>query len=129
MDCQIWVAIIDDDAAVRRSLSRVLLCAGIPVATFDSAEKYLERAGLGDPGCILLDVDLGSGLTGFELKERLEAAGAAPPIILMTGQAEIPLPEPGEHGEPVGLRKPFAAERLIDCVRRHLQPAVIPTPS
>jgi FixJ family two-component response regulator len=117
------VAIIDDDASVRRALSRILLSVGIPARSFGSAEEYLARARDPEPRCILLDVQLGRGLNGFQLKERLEAGGAAPPIILMTGQADVPLPGAGECGEVNALRKPFPAERLIECVRRHLEPA------
>ena len=127
MDDQRWVAIVDDDPSVRSSLSRVLRCVGIHARTYESAEEYLRRSSHEQPHCILLDIHLGAGLNGFELRERLESNGSAPPIIFVTGQTDVELPVVGKLGQPIdSLRKPFDAAKLIACVRRHV-PAELST--
>ena len=125
-----WVAVIDDDESVRTSLSRILGCADIEASGFGSGEEFLLRADGSEPTCLVLDIHLGSGLNGFELKERLEAEGRAPPIIFMTGHADIPLPERWKPGGAVDcLRKPFATEELLSRVRCHLRAALNGSPA
>ena len=123
-----WVAIIDDDAPVRSSLSRLFRAYGIQAVPFGSAEDYLRRTVALTPRCILLDVQLIGGLSGTDLQERLASEGVAPPIIFMTGQDEMRpallerFPELNDC-----LRKPFDMGRLLARVRPHLQPAVVPS--
>jgi FixJ family two-component response regulator len=123
-----WVAIIDDDAPVRSSLSRLFRAHGIRSVTFGSAEDYLRRTMDVLPRCILLDVQLIGGLSGTDLQERLESEGIAPPIIFMTGQDEI-RPSLLERFPELNdcLRKPFDMGRLLARVRPHLQPVVVPS--
>lgn len=115
-----WVAIVDDDESIRRSLSRIFLLNGIHVRTFSSAEDYLSRISTGKPCCMVLDVHL-TGLTGFELQDRLRLEGRVPPIVFITALAEIP----AEHletrsGNSGFLRKPFDIQALLDLVRPHV---------
>ena len=116
-DC--WVGIVDDDASIRQSLSRMFRGKGIRTVTFGSAEEYLHRSMPDEPRCIVLDVHLG-GLTGFELQARLAAEGVLTPIIFITAH-EICSTElarcPGACGY---LRKPFDTDALIALVRPHL---------
>ena len=114
-----WVAIIDDDASLRTSLARLLRCHSILAETFGSAEEYLEREPDGEPRCIVLDVQLNGGLNGFDLQERLESEGAAPPIIFMTGHMGF-FPLERQSGPIDYLRKPFDATVLIERVHQHL---------
>ncbi len=66
------LVVVDDDADVRKALSRLLSSAGYSVTSFDSAEAYLARERDDDPDCLLLDIGLG-GMSGFELREELLA--------------------------------------------------------
>ena len=59
------------------------------------------------------------GLTGYELKERLESEGRALPIIFMTAHSELPV-RMSQDAEAVAncLRKPFGEDELLARVRR-----------
>lgn len=115
-----WVAIVDDDESIRRSLSRIFLLNGIHVRTFESAEDYLSRTVAGKPRCMVLDVQLG-GLSGFELQDRLSVEGRVPPIVFITALAQIPSDQLETRSGPCGyLRKPFDTRALLELVRPHL---------
>ena len=120
MDPQCWVAVVDDDVSVRRSLARVLSAYGVRVGTFCSVEEYLEGATADPPRCIVADVQLAGGMTGLELLDRV--GGVAPPPRKKQNRGlEIPdalMPLQGERAS--WLRKPFEAARLISLVRMHL---------
>jgi FixJ family two-component response regulator len=113
-----WVAVVDDDESLRTSLVRLLTAVGIPARGFGSAEEFLRRPDGPDPACAVLDIQLGAGLNGYELKERLESEGSALPIIFMTGQAELPMSMKRDPGALAScLRKPFDRDELIAQVR------------
>jgi FixJ family two-component response regulator len=115
-----WVAIVDDDESIRQSLTRVFRIHGLCSKTFASAEEYLDRAPGADPGCIVLDVHL-PGLTGFELRDRLEAQGTSPPIIFITALDESTLAQFARGSERRDyLRKPFDTGALVALVRQHI---------
>jgi FixJ family two-component response regulator len=114
-----WIAVVDDDESVRRSVARALLVDGFAVRTFASAEEYLDRSPRDEPRCLVLDVDLGA-MSGFDLQARLAAAGRTPPIIFITAMSWISEAQLAERAGPDGfLRKPFAADALVALVRRH----------
>jgi len=64
------IYLVDDDAAVRNALARMLREEGWPVETFDSAEAFLQRADGSVQGCLVLDVSM-PGLGGLALQSRL----------------------------------------------------------
>lgn len=84
------VLIVDDDEAVRDSLSMVLRAAGRPVETFASAEEFIERGGATRAGCLVLDVRM-PGMSGLELQEYLAERNAPLPIVFLTGHGDIPM--------------------------------------
>ena len=79
------VAVVEDDAPSRIAMGRLLQAAGFQPALFESAEAYIDAAPM--PTFVVVDVQL-PGMSGIELQERLRAAGAAPPIIVMTSRRE-----------------------------------------
>ena len=112
-----WVAIVDDDVAVRSSLQRVLRMEGMCVETFGAGEEFLARIERGTPVCLVLDVRLGA-FTGFDLQDRLLARGEVPPIIFIPSHDEIPASRLAPAAGTVGyLRKPFDMAALISLVR------------
>ncbi len=78
------VFIIDDDASVRRSMSRLLRSEGIATESFESASAYLERNGYDGVGCILLDINMPE-MSGIELQARLAERGDVLPVVFLTG--------------------------------------------
>lgn len=76
------VHIVDDDEAVRDSLSALLESMGFTVATYDSAETFLA-APAASGGCIVVDVRM-PGMGGLELQEEIARRGGRIPVIMMT---------------------------------------------
>jgi CheY-like chemotaxis protein len=73
------VVVVDDDASVRRALTRLLLSADLRVLTYASATEFLD-SGIGSaPDCVILDIHLG-GMSGLERLARLRESGHGLPI-------------------------------------------------
>jgi FixJ family two-component response regulator len=114
------VCVIDDDDSLLRALRRLLCAGGFQVKTFSSAEDFLEYRNSRTPGCLVLDVHLG-GLSGFELHERLVAAGRQIPVVFITAHDDAATRERARRAGAVEyLRKPFDDESLIAGVNRAL---------
>ena len=118
------VFVVDDDAAVRRSLTRLLRSAGWNVETFSSASALLERAPFAGPGCILLDVQM-PGMNGLELHQCMSEAGISLPVVFLTGNGNIPMSvQAMKHGAVDFLVKPVEQEILFQsldqAIARHL---------
>lgn len=84
------VFIVDDDAAVRDSLSLLCETAGLRVECFDSAQAFLAAYRLEQPGCLVLDVRM-PGMSGSQLHEELARLGDPVPIIYLTAFGDIPM--------------------------------------
>jgi FixJ family two-component response regulator len=111
------VFVIDDDASIRKSLSRLLRSAGYTSETFSSAEEFLRRGHFDGVGCILLDVKM-PGLSGMDLQEELNKADYHMPIVFVTGHGDIPMTvEAMKKGAVDFLTKPFDGEELLQALR------------
>ena len=117
-----WVAVIDDDDAVRRSLVRFFTAQGIPAEPYGSADEYVERRRGDLPACIVLDVQLLKGMSSFELLDRMDVEGTRVPVIFVTGLEELAPEMCARYPElRASLRKPFDVGSLIARIRYHLQ--------
>ena len=114
------VHIVDDDAAIRDSLRVLLEASGFTVRGHESAAVFLAAApGLG--GCVLTDVRM-PGMDGLELQRWLNEHGVRLPVIVMTGQADVPVAVAAMKAGAVDfLEKPFDDEALLGAVRRALE--------
>ena len=83
------IHVVDDDAAIRRGLVRLLAGAGYATLTYSTAGALLDAIPGLVAGCILLDVQL-SGIDGLELLTRLIELGVVLPVIMMTGHGNVP---------------------------------------
>lgn len=83
------VFIVDDDYAVRDSLGQVMEAAGLPYQLFESAEHFLHAYKPGQPGCLLLDLNM-PDMTGDELQAELIRLNIQLPIIFLTAFGDIP---------------------------------------
>jgi FixJ family two-component response regulator len=114
------VCVVDEDAAVRESLVRLLGTAGWRVASFASAEDFLERASLADVACIVLDNQM-PGMSGLALLAHLSREGSPPPVVFLTGDRDA---ETGVAAMKLGavdfLVKPADDEVLVAAIRRAL---------
>ncbi len=82
------IHVVDDDAAVRHSLERLLGSKGFATVSYSTPGAFLLEAPHLLGGCVLLDVKM-PGTRGLEVQVRLKAIGFAPPIIVITGQGDI----------------------------------------
>ena len=115
------VFIIDDDASVCKSLSRLLRAAGHETETFTSAEQFLKREHDPGVGCIILDVRM-PGLSGMDLQDDLNKADCSMPIIFITGHGNIPMSvQAMKKGAVDFLTKPFDDEELLQAVESALE--------
>ncbi len=86
------VFLVDDDASVRRALTRLIKSAGHHVQTFASAREFLgtTRGVEEAAGCLVLDVRM-PGLTGMDLQRELQTKNRSLPIVFITGHGDIPM--------------------------------------
>lgn len=111
------VHIVDDDAAVRQSLSFLLASDGLPVRLHESAVAFLEKVGVGGSGCVVTDVRMPE-IDGVEFMRRLRQSGYAMPVIVITGHADVPLAvEAMKQGALDFVEKPFDDETILGAVR------------
>jgi len=111
------VYVVDDDAAVRRSLKRLLSTAGFAVETFGSADALLARGAPCGAACLVLDVRM-PGMTGPQLFERMSECGLAMPVVFLTGYGDVPTGIRAMKGGAVDfLLKPVDGEALLRAVR------------
>lgn len=112
------VYLVDDDAGVRRALSRVLREDGFDVMAFESATQFIDRADAADGSCIVLDVAM-PNVDGLQLQEQLASAGARLPIVFVSGHADVPMcARAMKNGAVDFLTKPVDAHALVTTVRR-----------
>ncbi len=110
------VHIVDDDAAVRDSLSFTLSASGLAVRTYASAMDLLARAAELEPGPIITDVRM-PGMTGLELVSRLKEIGIGHPIIVLTGHADVGMAVDAMKAGVVDfIEKPFDDAALLSAI-------------
>jgi len=110
------VYVIDDDDAVRQSLTFLLKTAGIVARAYDSATSFLDHLPQVKAGCIITDVRM-PGLSGLDLLRRLKELQIALPVIVITGHGDVPLAvEAMKSGASDFLEKPFDDEALLAAV-------------
>jgi FixJ family two-component response regulator len=114
------VFVVDDDEAVRDGLCELFAAEGIPVRAFASAEEFVT-AGVSDhPGCVILDIQM-PGMTGIELQSELVRQGATIPIIVITGQGDVPKAVATLKAGAVDfIEKPFDPAALLQAVGQAL---------
>jgi two-component system, LuxR family, response regulator FixJ len=116
---------VDDDAALRRAMPRLLGGLGYDVRAFASAEAFLDGYAAGSGGCLLLDMRM-PGASGMELLELLRRRGDAVPIVFLTSHDE---PWTRTRALAAGasdfLTKPVSEETLVTALERALHPIEI----
>lgn len=110
------IAIVDDDASIRRSLHRVVQSAGYKAEVFASAQQFLDWLPRNRAACLVLDVHM-SEMNGFDLQDRL-----AVPIIFITAHDDAPTLKRIENSGAAGhLQKPFDPETVLSAIRQAVQ--------
>ena len=110
--------VVDDEEAVRTSLSRLLAAIGVPTETYASATAFLASDAPGRAGCVLVDVRM-PGMSGLDLMLELRRRNIHLPVILMTGHTDEQSIQRLEAERPFGfLEKPFSIKDLKALVER-----------
>jgi two-component system, LuxR family, response regulator FixJ len=108
--------VVDDDAAVRRSLERLLDAAGFHVVSYESPSAFLEAASGLSAGCVLLDIRM-PAVDGLEVQARLNRLRVQLPVIVMTGHGDVPSAVRAMKAGAVDfLEKPFGDETLLQAI-------------
>ena len=114
------VHIVDDDAAFRKAIARLLQASGYRVALYESGDRLIDNPPGAEAGCILLDIRM-NGLGGLELQDRLRERGVILPIVFLTGHGDIPTSVRAiKAGAEDFLSKPVSKETLLRAVERAL---------
>jgi FixJ family two-component response regulator len=114
------ISIIDDDEPTRSAVAALMRAKGFSPSTYDSAEEFLNARAQETSQCIITDIFM-PGLSGIELKQRLNDDACTVPVIMISARLEDHLQSAAlEAGAFCVLRKPFKAHALIQCVERAL---------
>jgi FixJ family two-component response regulator len=114
------VYIVDDDAAVRDSLSLLLSLRGYRTASFACAEDFLAALRPEWTGCVLADIRM-PGLSGLELQRALIDRGVRLPVVIVTGHGDVASARAAFRSDAVDfLEKPFDEEAPIAAVEAAL---------
>jgi two-component system response regulator FixJ len=115
------VYVIDDDEAVRDSVSLLLEARALAAQSFASGPEFLAVASSLKPGCIITDMRMPL-MNGLELLHRLRDRNLTFPVIVMTAHGEVSLAVQAlKAGATDFIEKPFPGEVLIDAVLSALQ--------
>jgi FixJ family two-component response regulator len=121
MSMEAIVYVVDDDQAMVESLSWVIQSVGLIAKTYTRAHDFLEDYDPTQHGCILLDVRM-PGMSGPELQTKLNALGAALPIIFISGHGDVPLAvRVMKAGATDFLTKPFNDQVLLESINKALR--------
>jgi FixJ family two-component response regulator len=89
MSTRATILIVDDDASVRTSLSRLLRSCGYEVEVFDSGEALVARGPFDGLGCVILDLRM-PGASGIDVQEQLAGDAGHLPVIFLSGHGDVP---------------------------------------
>ena len=110
------VYIVDDDEAVRDSLSVLLESKAYTVGSFGSAPEFLAAAPSLPLGCLIVDIRMPE-MDGLELQQRLIERTLNFPMIVITGHGDVPLAVRAMKAGAVDfIEKPFTSEVILDSL-------------
>jgi len=122
-ETRVRVAIVDDEASVRRSVERLLRSAGMDVSTFPSGREFLQALGDSRPDFLVLDLHM-PAMNGFEVCEEMQRTGVHVPVAIITGHDK---PEYRARAVAAGvaayLPKPIDDKELIGVIAAAARPA------
>jgi len=108
--------LVDDDSAIRDSMSLWLGMRGIRCAAYESAEGFLSEVQPDWRGCVLIDLQL-EGIDGLQLQAELAERNITMPLIFVTGHGDVSTTRDAlKAGAMDFIEKPVDNERLVELV-------------
>ena len=115
------VFVVDDDVAMRTTLSSLFRSVGLRVELFGSAHEFAQIKMPDVASCLVLDIRL-PGVSGLDFQAELAEADIRIPIIFMTGHGDIPMSVKAMKAGAIDfLTKPFRDQDILDAVIRALE--------
>jgi FixJ family two-component response regulator len=115
------VIVIDDDVAIRTTLSSLFRSVGLRVELFGSAHEFAQIKMPDVASCLVLDIRL-PGVSGLDFQAKLAEADIRIPIIFMTGHGDIPMSVKAMKAGAIDfLTKPFRDQDILDAVIRAIE--------
>src|ERR1700704_189398 len=115
------VFVIDDDVAMRATLSSLFRSIGLRVELFGSAHEFAQIKMPDVASCLVLDIRL-PGVSGLDFQAELAEADIRIPIIFMTGHGDIPMSVKAMKAGAIDfLTKPFREQDILDAVIRAIE--------
>ena len=112
------VAIVDDEADMRASISQWLALSGFDTDTYPSAEEALKAIGPEFPGVVISDIKM-PGMDGMAFLKRLMGMDSGLPVIMITGHGDVPMAvEAMRVGAFDFLEKPFNPDRMTELAKK-----------
>ena len=111
-----FIAVVDDEAAVRKALQRLLSSSGIEAQTFDSGRAFIDSLILRRPDCLILDLHMPE-MSGLDVLNEITRRGAILPTVILTAHDE-----PGAQaqclaaGAKTYLCKPLDEKTLLTAI-------------
>lgn len=120
MSTGVCIAVVDDEAPVRRALGRLLRLAHCEVTLFSSGDDFLASLDTAIPDCVILDLSM-PGISGLDVQRRLRSVSILIPTICITGGEDAKLArEVMNAGAFHLLHKPFSNNEMLQTIRAAL---------
>jgi len=115
------VFVVDDDAALRRSIVALLSAGGIRAETYSSAREFLDAFDPERPGCVILDLLL-RGENGLDVLQELRSRPVHPPVIVLTAHGSIPTSVQAMRSGAIDfIEKPMRPTALVSRIQEALE--------
>ncbi len=115
------IAIVDDEASVRKALARLLSASALNSRTYASAREFLDSLASDVPECLIVDLQMPE-MTGLELQGELLRAGVKIPTIVITAHNEESFREQCRAaGAAAYLLKPLDEATLIAAIKAAIE--------
>lgn len=119
------VLVLDDDASIRNGLEILLVSHGYRVRLYADAQTFFQEGLPTAPACLLLDNQLGNGMTGMMVHQGILDRGWDLPTIFLTAHWNVPAVVSAMRAGANGfLTKPFEPSQLLTAVEESLQCAI-----
>jgi FixJ family two-component response regulator len=113
---QLTVYVVDDDPAIRDSVSLSLSLRGYHISQFASAEDFLNAFDPSWLGCVVADIRM-PGMSGLDLQAQIASRGSNLPVVIITGHGDVTSARAAFRNKAIDfLEKPFDDEQLINAI-------------